>query len=122
MSNPANRISDYIMKIADIYHPLVVARAGRHVSVLFTKGFWIDKEHQVYESQKALDETHTQTESNTAVSHPTNESINALSMPSQMSAHMNQASVQPTESATDFMQSTDAPLFSTPQPGVTPHE
>ena len=122
LSNPANRISDYIMKIADIYHPLVVARAGRHVSVLFTKGFWIDKEHQVYESQKALDETRTPPESNTTVSRPTNESINALNRPSQMSADMKQASVQPTESATDFMQSTETPLFSTPPPGVTPHE
>jgi len=110
------------MKIADIYHPLVVARAGRHVSVLFTKGFWIDKEHQVYESQKALDETHAPPESNTTVSRPTNESINALNRPSQMSADMKQASVQPTESATDFMQSTETPLFSTPPPGVTPHE
>ena len=62
LSNPANRISDYVMRIADIYHPLVVARAGRRVSVLFTKGFWIDKEHQVYESGKAIDENHTQNE------------------------------------------------------------
>jgi len=60
ISNPANRISDYVMKIADIYHPLVVARAGRRVSVLFTKGFWIDKEHQVYESGKAIDENEAQ--------------------------------------------------------------
>lgn len=56
LSNPANRISDYVMRIADIYHPLVVARAGRKVSVLFTKGFWIDKEHQVYESGKSINE------------------------------------------------------------------
>ena len=56
LSNPANRISDYIMRIADIYHPLVVAKAGRRVSVLFTKGFWIDKEHQVYESGKSIDD------------------------------------------------------------------
>lgn len=56
ISNPANRISDYVMKIADIYHPLVVAKAGRRVSILFTKGFWIDKEHQVYESGKAIEE------------------------------------------------------------------
>src|SRR3990167_7526054 len=34
LSNPANRISDYVMRIADIYHPLVVAHAGRRVSVL----------------------------------------------------------------------------------------
>jgi conjugal transfer pilus assembly protein TraB len=57
LSNPANRISDYIMRIADLYHPLVVAKAGRRVSVLFTKGFWIDKEHQVYESGRAMEET-----------------------------------------------------------------
>ncbi|KTD47442.1 putative conjugative transfer protein TraB [Legionella quinlivanii] len=50
VSNPANKISDYIMKIADIYHPLVVARAGRRVSVMFTKGFWIDRAHQSFES------------------------------------------------------------------------
>ncbi|KTD54003.1 TraB/VirB10 family protein [Legionella quateirensis] len=63
LSNPANRISDYVMRIADIYHPLVVARAGRRVSVLFTKGFWIDKEHQVYESGRAINEGHAQNES-----------------------------------------------------------
>ena len=62
LSNPANRISDYVMRIADIYHPLVVAHAGRRVSVLFTKGFWIDPEHQVYESGKAIDESHVQNE------------------------------------------------------------
>lgn len=56
LSNPANRISDYVMRIADLYHPLVVAKAGRRVSVLFTKGFWIDKAHQVYESGKAIDD------------------------------------------------------------------
>lgn len=63
LSNPANRISDYVMRIADIYHPLVVARAGRKVSVLFTKGFWIDKEHQVYESGKSINEGHAENES-----------------------------------------------------------
>ncbi|HAU4159296.1 TPA: TrbI/VirB10 family protein [Legionella anisa] len=62
ISNPANRIADYVMRIADIYHPLVVARAGRRVSVLFTKGFWIDKEHQVYESGKSIDEVRAQKE------------------------------------------------------------
>ena len=56
LSNPANRISDYVMRIADMYHPLVVAKAGRRITVVFTKGFWIDKEHQVYESGKAMDE------------------------------------------------------------------
>ncbi|BCA97267.1 hypothetical protein TUM19329_36280 (plasmid) [Legionella antarctica] len=63
LSNPANRISDYVMRIADIYHPLVVARAGRKVSVMFTKGFWIDKEHQVYESGKSINEGRAQNES-----------------------------------------------------------
>ena len=63
LSNPANRISDYVMRIADIYHPLVVARAGRKVSVLFTKGFWIDKEHQVYESGKSINEGRAENDS-----------------------------------------------------------
>lgn len=56
MTNPANKISEYVMKIADIYHPLVIARAGRKVTVQFTKGFWIDKAHQKYESGLAIDE------------------------------------------------------------------
>lgn len=60
ISNPANKVSDYIMKIADIYHPLVVARAGRRVSVMFIKGFWIDKTHQKYESEKAIDNEQAQ--------------------------------------------------------------
>ena len=55
LTNPANKISDYIMKIADIYHPIVVARPGRRVTVLFVKGFWIDKAHQKYESWKSID-------------------------------------------------------------------
>lgn len=55
LTNPANKISEYIMKIADIYHPLVVARPGRRVTVLFVKGFWIDKVHQKYESWKSID-------------------------------------------------------------------
>ena len=63
LSNPANRISDYVMRVADIYHPLVVARAGRKVSVMFTKGFWIDKEHQVYESGKSINEGRVENES-----------------------------------------------------------
>ena len=63
VSNPANKISDYIMKIADIYHPLVVARAGRRVSVMFTKGFWIDRAHQTYESGKSIDEQSAQNDS-----------------------------------------------------------
>ena len=62
LSNPANKISDYIMKIADIYHPMVVAKAGRRVSVMFIKGFWIDKAHQKYESGKAIDNQDAQNE------------------------------------------------------------
>ena len=44
LSNPANKISDYIMKIADIYHPVVVVKPGRKVTVIFLKGFWTDDE------------------------------------------------------------------------------
>lgn len=62
VSNPANKISDYIMKIADIYHPLVVARAGRRVSIMFTKGFWIDRAHQSFESGKSIDNQSAQNE------------------------------------------------------------
>lgn len=61
--NPANHLSDYIMKIADIYHPVVIARAGRKVSVMFSKGFWIDNAHQTYESGKAIDNESAQNES-----------------------------------------------------------
>lgn len=68
LSNPANRIADYVMRIADIYHPLVVARAGRRVSVLFTKGFWIDKEHQVYESGRSIHEGVAENESGVTTS------------------------------------------------------
>lgn len=55
ISHPAHRVPEYIMKIADLYHPLVVVRAGRRVSVMFIKGFWIDRAHQTYESGKAID-------------------------------------------------------------------
>lgn len=44
LSNPANKISEYIMKIADIYHPLVVVKPGRVVTVVFLKGFWTEDE------------------------------------------------------------------------------
>ena len=68
LTNPANRISDYVMRIADIYHPLVVTRAGRKVSVMFTQGFWIDKEHQVYESGRSINggraQNHSQVSTN----------------------------------------------------------
>lgn len=46
LSNPANKISEYIMKIADIYHPLVVVKPGRVVTVVFLKGFWTEDESE----------------------------------------------------------------------------
>ncbi|ALA26636.1 TrbI/VirB10 family protein [Piscirickettsia salmonis] len=52
--NAGDKISDYLMKIADIYHPIVVAHAGRKVTVLFQAGFWIDKKHQDFESMKSI--------------------------------------------------------------------
>lgn len=63
MEYPANRLSEYIMKIADIYHPVVIARAGRKVSVMFSKGFWIDNAHQTYESGKSIDNEEAQNDS-----------------------------------------------------------
>lgn len=77
VSNPANKISDYIMKIADIYHPLVIARAGRRVSVMFSKGFWIDRAHQTYESGKSLDEQSAKNEAGitTTISRAGNERV-----------------------------------------------
>lgn len=126
LSNPANRISDYIMKIADIYHPLVVARAGRRVSVLFTKGFWIDKDHQVYESGKAIDEANVDKESvTTTVSQASNfEGSTQIDAQTQSPGDMSSALAhQNTGGAADFIQQTNSsmPLFSTVQNGVTPH-
>lgn len=57
MATPATKLADYIMKIAEIYHPLVVARAGRRITVVFTKGFWIDKAHQNLEEVKVSQNT-----------------------------------------------------------------
>ena len=124
LSNPANRISDYIMKIADIYHPLVVARAGRHVSVLFTKGFWIDKEHQVYESGKAIDEaSRDDKESNvtTTVSRASN--VEQSTDMSDAPQNTNSAMATAPNGAADFMRQSNAsaPLFSTLNNGATPH-
>lgn len=78
ITNPANKISDYVMKIADLYHPLVVAKAGRRVSVLFTKGFWIDKEHQVYESGKAFEEAREEPSVTTTISRTSTESQDSM--------------------------------------------
>jgi len=55
ISKPADKITDYLMAIANMYHPIVVARAGRKVTVLFQAGFWIDKAHQGFESMKSID-------------------------------------------------------------------
>ena len=127
LSNPANRISDYIMKIADIYHPLVVARAGRHVSVLFTAGFWIDKEHQVYESKKAIEEANKVKESavTTTVSGGSerNESLETEGI-AQSPSSLSAIEASKNQNATsDFMNQTNSslPLFSTVQSGVAPH-
>jgi len=58
ISKPADKITDYLMAIANMYHPIVVAHAGRKVTVLFQAGFWIDKAHQGFESMKSIDTAH----------------------------------------------------------------
>ena len=122
ISNPANRISDYVMKIADIYHPLVVAKAGRRVSVLFTKGFWIDKEHQVYESGKAIDEQDVQHKSGvtTTISRESeSEQTVTVDGDRQVQPNATNTLMQNSPNAEqDFMQQqgqTSMPLFSTIQ-------
>lgn len=119
LSNPANRVADYVMRIADIYHPLVVARAGRRVSVLFTKGFWIDKKHQVYESGKAIDEANAGNASSvtTTVSRASGmESIANDATPQSMVASVG------APGADDFIrQHESAPLFSTVPNGGLKH-
>lgn len=40
IANPTNRLADYLMKIADIYHPVVVVKPTRKVTVVFLQGFW----------------------------------------------------------------------------------
>ena len=91
MTNPANKISEYIMKIAEIYHPIVLAKGGRKVSIMFTKGFWIDKAHQENgdKSQNA-NEKHAES-TMTSVSHSEgntafndNENTNKVNMPSDL--------------------------------------
>jgi conjugal transfer pilus assembly protein TraB len=122
ISNPANRISDYVMKIADIYHPLVVARAGRRVSVLFTKGFWIDKEHQVYESGKAIDERDVQQRAavTTTISqeHEFEQRVSIEGDRQAPTNAINTPSANSTNAEQDFMQQqtqASMPLFSTIQ-------
>ncbi len=48
IESPSEKVSDYLMKIANLYHPLVIVHAGRRVTVVFQKGFWIDKHHQEF--------------------------------------------------------------------------
>lgn len=55
ISKPADKITDYLMQIANLYHPIVRVHAGRKVIVLFQAGFWIDKKHQDFESMKSID-------------------------------------------------------------------
>lgn len=125
ISNPANRIADYVMRIADIYHPLVVARAGRRVSVLFTKGFWIDKEHQVYESGKSINEGLTENESSakTTVNGIADSAVDGVSMV----ANDNQESTKLANSELEnkFLSQqgqSNPPLFSSIQNEDTGHE
>lgn len=46
LSNPANKVADYIMKIADIYHPIVVVKPTRTVTVVFLQGFWAEDDEK----------------------------------------------------------------------------
>ena len=108
------------MKIADIYHPLVVARAGRRVSVLFTKGFWIDKEHQVYESGKAIDEREAQQRAGvTTTISQESESAQSVTVDGDRQAPpnaINTFSANSPNAEQDFMQQqsqASMPLFST---------
>ncbi|RUQ96650.1 TrbI/VirB10 family protein [Legionella septentrionalis] len=126
LSNPANRISDYIMKIADIYHPLVVARAGRRVSVMFSKGFWIDRKHQVYDSSEAIDNQEAKSEAgitttvSRALSIPQSETMNPVHEENVYSAHS-----EPDEQvAQQFLKQTGVssePLFSNVSPKDATH-
>lgn len=54
ISKPSDKIADYIMDIANLIHPTVVARAGRRVTILFQAGFWLDQNHQKFESMKSV--------------------------------------------------------------------
>jgi conjugal transfer pilus assembly protein TraB len=56
ISKPADKITDYLMAIANMYHPIVVAHAGRKVTVLFQAGFWIDKKHRAFQSMSSINQ------------------------------------------------------------------
>ncbi|MCF6808562.1 hypothetical protein L3V79_09190 [Thiotrichales bacterium 19S9-12] len=64
ISQPSDKITDYLMSIANIYHPIVVVRAGRKVTVLFQAGFWIDQAHQDFESMKSVNDSDSKNLSN----------------------------------------------------------
>ena len=121
ISNPANRIADYVMRIADIYHPLVVAHAGRRVSVLFTKGFWIDKEHQVYESGKSIDEGRAEKENNviTTISRASDSSTGGTQEPYPTSL---ETSTRIEQNFLSQQGQPTSPLFSTIQNEEPPHD
>ncbi|HEM6962638.1 TPA: conjugal transfer protein TraB [Legionella pneumophila] len=122
LSNPANKISDYVMKIADIYHPLVIARAGRRVSVMFTKGFWIDKAHQSFESGKSIDNPSAQNESSTTTTFSRAETTGSVP---QNSEHNALPAVQgDTQTAQQFLNQNGLepqPLFSNVNPSGDSH-
>lgn len=126
LTNPANRISDYVMKIADIYHPLVVAKAGRRVSVLFTKGFWIDKEHQVYESGRAIDDPANQANSGvtTTVSRAGEEQSSPMAIQAApgTTASLMQGNVQAEQLFLEQQGAQHTELFSNVQGGEASHD
>lgn len=43
VQNGAGKVSDYMMRLADIYHPVVTVKPGRRVTVIFLKGLWTDE-------------------------------------------------------------------------------
>lgn len=69
ISKPADKITDYLMNIANMYHPIVVAHAGRKVTVLFQAGFFIDKAHNSYDSMKSINTTHHGTQEQSQIKH-----------------------------------------------------
>jgi len=107
MATPATKLADYIMKIAEIYHPLVVARAGRKITVLFTKGFWIDKAHQDFGESE-----HAQNQDKPLTTPTTYTSLEDRSINSQQSSTDLKTDLSGTES--EFARQTQqaSPLFS----------
>lgn len=58
ISNGAAKASDYIMRIADIYHPVVAVKPGRRVTVVFLKGFWTDDQKPTPQKEQFNSEEH----------------------------------------------------------------